>query len=228
MRYLTLSDFDSKISRENFDVVTGSSEAVVTEVEGDVIDEISSYLGTRYDTAKIFIYYVPFVVSESFAIGTVLYLSAPKYDINKAYALNDLATDDVKVFKALQAGTNKPFTDAAYWVEIGNNNAFYTVKTADAAGILSNSDHYTAGDPRNALIKRYTVDIVLYELHCRINPRNIPEFRMQRRDDAINWLKLVQNPRNNVNADFLPAKDFGTQRGTDISWNSRPKQTNKY
>lgn len=228
MRYLTLNDFNSKISRENLDVVTGSSEAVITEVEGDVIDEVSSYLGTRYDTSKIFIFYVPFIVGETNAIGTVLYLSASKYDINKNYAIDELATDDTDVYKSLQVGTNKPFTDDAYWVKIGRNNSFYTVKVADAAGILSNNDHYTAGDPRNALIKRYSVDIALYELHSRINPRNIPEFRIQRRDDAIAWLKLVQNPRNNVNADFLPAKDFGAQKGTDISWNSRHKQSNKY
>ncbi|QCW20345.1 DUF1320 domain-containing protein [Flavobacterium phage FPSV-S1] len=228
MRYLTKNDFNSKISSDNLDVVTGSSENVLTDTETDVIDEISSYLAGRYDTSKIFLLYNLFEVGESYSVGTILYLLAANYDINKAYALNDTATDGKKIFKAIQGGTGKALNDPDYWLEIGKNNAFYTVKVADAEGVLSNAAHYTAGDPRNALIKRYTVDIVLYELHSRINPRNIPEFRIQRRDDAIAWLKAVQNPRNNINADFLPEKVFGERKGNDISWNSRRKQTNKY
>lgn len=231
MRYLILKDFDSKISRENFEVITGADESIVTEVESDVIDEISSYLGTRYDTSKIFLYYVPFEVGESYPIGTFLFLTAKPWSSTETYLEDALVADNKSVYIAIEnetPNTDKPLTDTGFWLKIGKLNGFYTVKVAAAATDLTNTDHYTAGDARNALIKRYTVDIVLYELHSRINPRNIPEFRIQRRDDAIAWLKLVQNPRNNVNADFLPARDFGAQKGTDISWGGRTKQTNKY
>ncbi len=83
-------------------------------------------------------------------------------------------------------------------------------------------------EDKNDTIKRIIIDVMIYNLHCLVNPRNIPEFRIQRRDDAIKWLKLVANPRSNVNADFLPKRDYGEKRGTDISWGSKPKRDNKY
>lgn len=83
-------------------------------------------------------------------------------------------------------------------------------------------------EARNATIKRIVIDVLIYNLHNRVNPRNIPEKRIQLRDDAIDWLKMVASVRSNVNADFLPKKDFGEKRGNDISWNSRPKRQNDY
>lgn len=78
------------------------------------------------------------------------------------------------------------------------------------------------------IIKRMLADILLYNLHSSANPRNIPEFRIQRRDDAISWLKKVSDPRSNVSADFLPLRDFGDRRGNDLTWNSKPKRENYY
>ena len=44
---------------------------------------------------------------------------------------------------------------------------------------------------RNALLVMYVVDMLLYHLHSRINPNQIPEIRVKRYDDAIEWLKAV-------------------------------------
>jgi phage gp36-like protein len=81
---------------------------------------------------------------------------------------------------------------------------------------------------KNALIKRITVDVLLYNLHTRVNPRNIPEKRVELRDDGISWLKMVANPRSEVSADFLPTKETENNRGVDISWGSRIKRNNHY
>ena len=109
-------------------------------------------------------------------------------------------------------------------------NEFYTaLVNTSASDSLDDETKYKKGDTRPALIRRHVVNIALYEMHGRINPRNIPEFRVQRRDDSIKWLERVQNPRNNVSADkFLPLRDFGEKRGNDISWNSNKKLTHDY
>lgn len=83
-------------------------------------------------------------------------------------------------------------------------------------------------ETKPAIIKRIIIDILLYNLHTRVNPKLIPEKRIELRDDAISWLKLVASPRSNVNADFLPLRDYGEKRGTDISWGSRKKRNNHY
>lgn len=81
----------------------------------------------------------------------------------------------------------------------------------------------------NATIKRMTIDILLYNLHnSKVNPRNIPENIVQKRDDAIKWLSDVSNPRTNTNAPFLPKLVFEGKRNNEMAYGSRPKQQNDY
>lgn len=47
------------------------------------------------------------------------------------------------------------------------------------------------GDSRNAEIIMYMVDMVLYHLHSRINPGQVPELRKERYGDALTWLDKV-------------------------------------
>lgn len=87
----------------------------------------------------------------------------------------------------------------------------------------------TAEYSLNATIKRMTIDVLLYGLHnSRVNPRNIPENIVQKRDDAITWLKSVANPRTNINAPFLPKKQFEEGRNNEMAYGSRPKRKNYY
>lgn len=48
-----------------------------------------------------------------------------------------------------------------------------------------------SGEDRNALLVMYGVDIFLYHIHSRLNPRQIPDIRGIRYDAAIAFLKDV-------------------------------------
>lgn len=48
---------------------------------------------------------------------------------------------------------------------------------------------FVAEDNRNQQMVNYMIDVVLYHLHSRIAPRNIPDIRVKRYDDSIAWLK---------------------------------------
>ena len=81
----------------------------------------------------------------------------------------------------------------------------------------------------NPTIKRMTVDLMLYNMHnSRVNPRQIPENIIVKRDDAISWLTSVANPRTMTNAPFLPKKQFDEKRNNALSWGSKDKRENKY
>lgn len=43
---------------------------------------------------------------------------------------------------------------------------------------------------RDSQFLAYCIDIALYHLHCRISPRNIPQLRETRYNNAIDWLKM--------------------------------------
>lgn len=62
----------------------------------------------------------------------------------------------------------------------------YLSQRFDVAQIWASTD-----TNRNALLVMYAVDMLLYHLHSRINPNQIPEIRAKRYDDAIEWLKAV-------------------------------------
>jgi hypothetical protein len=47
------------------------------------------------------------------------------------------------------------------------------------------------GANRNAELVMYLVDMVLYHLHSRINPGQVPSVRAERYQDALEWLKNV-------------------------------------
>lgn len=85
-----------------------------------------------------------------------------------------------------------------------------------------------AEEAKFPIIKRIVSDLLLYNLHSSANPRNIPEFRIQRRDDAITWLKAVSDRRSNVTADFLPFKAAEETNPNGLTWNSKPKRENYY
>lgn len=99
-------------------------------------------------------------------------------------------------------------------------------------GVLpTDTTKWTKGDNRNQQIVMYLIDITLYHIHARINPRNIPELRMVRYDGnnasqnggAIAWLKRVAD--GIITAD-LPSL-IPTQ-GLSIQWGSNTKNNNDY
>jgi hypothetical protein len=89
---------------------------------------------------------------------------------------------------------------------------------------------WTEGDNRNQQIVMYLLDITLYHLHSRINPRNIPDLRKERYDGnnatqnggAIAWLKRVAS--GDITAD-LPS--ILPQQGVSIRWGNSDGNTIK-
>ena len=69
-----------------------------------------------------------------------------------------------------------------YW---GIGNAIF-IPSED---LLFDGNAFVKGDNRNQQMVTYMTDVALYHLHSRIAPRNIPDLRVKRYDDAIAWLK---------------------------------------
>lgn len=81
---------------------------------------------------------------------------------------------------------------------------------------------WSQSDPRHPLMVMRLVDIALYHLSSRVDPRGVPEIRMQRHEDAVKWLRdiaagkitdpnlpLVTEPENTSFSVFSqPARDF--------------------
>lgn len=232
-KFLFESDYIQQIRPEIVSVITENDSSILERAELAAIDEVSAYLATQYDIDKIFAPVYDWAKSDAFTKGARVRLVASLvWNVATTYTAGQYVADSgsafvYRVIGAPTAGTL--ITNATYFVKIGKFGAFYNcvADVTAATTEIDNAAFWAPGDTRSELVLRYLIDVVIYEIHCRINPRNVPESRIQRRDDAIKFLKLCSDPRNNIQPN-LPIKDFGDKKGTDIVWNSNPKQTHYF
>lgn len=93
------------------------------------------------------------------------------------------------------------------------------------SGFPSGNAAFVESDNRSAQLVMYISDILLYHIHRRIAPQNIPDLRVKRYDDAILWLKNAAEG-DTITAD-IPI--IQPNQGRRIRYGSRlPKQNNNY
>lgn len=101
--------------------------------------------------------------------------------------------------------------------------SFYTATDAIPINTVITDPLWTKGDPRDALIVEFMLDLTLYRIHARVAPNQIPETRVQRRDDAIDFLKKVAAYSITVGWD----QDDETEPAS-INWGSNEKESKIY
>jgi phage gp36-like protein len=69
------------------------------------------------------------------------------------------------------------------------------------------------GEERNAQVVMLMVDMVLYHLHSRISPGQVPQVRNDRYADAIEWLKMVAAGQLMPDLPEPAGDDEGTKAG---------------
>ena len=80
-------------------------------------------------------------------------------------------------------------------------------------------------DLRSIQLVAFLIDIVLYKIHMRIAPNNIPKLRIDSYQYAIDWLKEAGGQNNAITAD-IPL--LQPRQGARIRWGSNQKNINTY
>lgn len=109
-----------------------------------------------------------------------------------------------------------PVEGAKYWTD----NGAYTIP---AGTLPTNTTYWTQGDNRNQQILGYTIDIVLYYLHVRIAPMNIPQLRLDNYDIAKQMLKDFAK-----GVVTLDMQKIQPKQGNSIRWGGNVKNINSY
>lgn len=107
---------------------------------------------------------------------------------------------------------------ASFW----GAGEFYTVP---AGTEITNTQFWSPGDNRGQQILGVVIDIVLYYVHLRISPNQIPETRNNRYEAAIAWLKSCGKGDIDPN---IPKRTPQTVRGRRISYGGNVKNDNSY
>jgi len=98
----------------------------------------------------------------------------------------------------------------------------FTPDTQEWDVVPSNS--FIKGDNRNRMVKNLAVVLTIFQLHKLINPRNIPDIRIDARAEAMILMKKISTGK--VTADLPIFHD--DQKGQNITYGSQPKLSHRY
>ena len=178
------------------------------------------------------------LVGSQYDIYNAIY-PYPLFTYSKQYALNDQVYWNGKIYTCLIATQplgqssaiqyyqyqNLPYSNVA--PDNVNNGAQYwgvgTAYSVPANTDILNTTYWAAGDNRSQQMVTTVVDIALYHLHSRISPRNIPDLRVKRYDEAIKWLIKCAKGEVTPNLPILQP-----QQGGRIRYGGNIKNVNSY
>lgn len=81
------------------------------------------------------------------------------------------------------------------------------------------------GDDRDAYILMIAIDIAIYHLYSQKAPRQIPEYRQIRYDNALEWLRDTGTGSNPTDLPPIPSDEF---KGQVRIWSIHKPNNNKY
>ena len=191
----------------------GSAAHAFNVAEWTLIDIVGAMYYAKY----------PFPVyawNGSYSIGSQVFYNGSTYKALKGTGLVTpnavLQSNQMQKGSSFNVAPDDPYNGTAYWQNLG--------AYAIPAGSLSNTNYFLAGDTRSGKIVQIMIDLVLYELHSRIAPRNIPELRVMRYKDAICWL---EDASQGVTV-TAPIPRVPPYSGSRIRAGSRAKQVTNY
>lgn len=155
--------------------------------------------------------------------NAIYYVTPPlQYAAATTYAINATTSYKNYIFQLYRdsgyiAGIDP--TNTSYWKQLDD----YTPFALPANTLPTDTTKWTLGDPRNQQVVMYMVDIVCYHVHSNLNPRNIPQLRVDRYQNAINWMKMVN--AGDVTADLTEILPL---QGYSIIYGSNPKRPQFY
>ena len=225
-KYLVKFDFETLIQETNLDELTNSNDRIISDSIDSGVEEVAGYIRHRYDFDQVFRAVIPFTATTAFVVDDRVFWSETAWDSATIYNDTDLVsfTDNIYQANDTTVAGESPSTTPAKWDLRAENNTFYTCILASTGNLPSDATYFTEGDNRNQKIKEVTIDVVLYNIHSRIAPRDIPDVRRTRYDgfgnkkdsgNALDFLEKVQNGRITLDLPVIVEDDGTTSQNTE-------------
>ena len=183
-RFLKTSDYLSIIQTVDLNQITENTPQNLYDSEVKAISRMRTKLVQRYmvdielGTMDAYSAATHYRTRDRVIAGEVIthVNDFNRWDNKTEYIIGSIVTDNNGyVYTAIAASTNQKLTLTAYWQPMVNV-------------LTSNATYWTVGDNRYPMFVELAMDMTLYNLHARINPRNIPELRIERNREALDQL----------------------------------------
>jgi len=206
-------------------------------------------VGNQYDLYYVKSPYPRYSYNTTYHVGDCVYYK------NKVYkcivsVTNILPTDVDKGSYYWSTGVNYAFINYNVYQTPFDFNSWNNLTTYEQAeNILYQNQIYTSvkdnnlnvvpgtdinswlpitwvkGDNRSQQLVAFLIDIVLYKIHMRIAPNNIPQLRKDNYTYCLDWLIQAGGQNNAITAN-IPL--LQPKQGTRIRWGSNVKNYNNY
>lgn len=221
--FLLASDYDAQIRKDILGIITDDTERIRTQAEVAAIEQAKTVLATRHDIDCLFPQLLPYIPTITYAEGNQVIFGGILYEALQAatgqeppapyadgtnYSINDKVIANGQTYTCIQVttGVEHP-TDPAFW-------------TLDA------NLYWILSTKRNPYLVLVLVDMVLYHIHSRISPNNIPKLRLDRYQEALDWIHEVSMGRATL-SECLKTDTEGAATG-GLSWGSNQKAGNSW
>ena len=224
MGFVTIDDFKHVIQSSDLDVILGDDDSNINQSLFAALSEVKGFIRNRYDVDRIFKTTNIFSFTATYAVDDLVEQHATAYAVATTYAVGNYVSYESDLYKCILIATGKVPTNQTYWTKTGKDRGLYKCILEATGQEVSNTTYFEpAEDPQ--LLKTYVIDIALYIAHSRIQPRNIPEWREQRRDNAIEYLIKVSKGKDiTMNLPIYSDTDIGQR----ISYGGNDRQVNIY
>jgi len=109
------------------------------------------------------------------------------YTYGKTYLVGNKVYWKNKIYTCQNQNSTVTPDDAAYGMQYWGAGVSYSIPVGT---VVTDALFYALGDARSQQMVQTMIDVTLYHIHSRIAPKNIPDLRVKRYDDAKKWLKM--------------------------------------
>lgn len=200
--FLIQEDFYTTISKKDLDILTSAttnvpSVEVLNEQIDFAVEFVKSKIQHRYDPSKIFYDLNEFDINTKYVVDNLIYYTEPAYDNTKTYLVDQRVSYNNYIYKCILDTQGNDPTNTDHWEQIKINGtpiynySIFNCIVASQSNYPDDTTYWSKTDTRPALIKKYVINVAIYELFSRVNPRNLPEWAIQKRDEADSHLNRI-------------------------------------
>lgn len=221
MGYLIQSDYLLHIQDINLQQLISNNIAVQKQAEKYAQAKITGYLSAKYDCEEEFKETTAFSNIVTYKPNDLVVYNSELYHVslNGAVAFN---------YSTLYKKNTKVYYKSSIYTcindSIGNLPTeldFFTNDNINVVGVLPTDDtKWTKADNRSVLIYNWYVELTVYYCYTRLSPRNIPQLRIDQKNEVIADL---QNAQIGVSINLYDLQSIQPKQGRTIRFNSTPK-----
>jgi hypothetical protein len=220
-RFLKTSDYSSIIQTVDLNQITENTTQNLLDAEAKAISRLRTKLVQRYNVdVELGSSDTAYSASTHYrtkerVLQTTIY-SVKEFGFwekSTSYVVGDIKCDgDGYVYTCIVNNTNVELTNTTYWTPM--TNVTYT-----------NTTYWQNIDNRYPLFIEIAMDLTLYNLYARINPRNIPTLRMDRNREALDLLDAWASGTDT--AEVLEFRNYD-QEGYSIRYGSSTTKSDNF